>query len=87
MASAIGDRLARLASEEGQLLAVTHSPQVAARGNLHYLIAKSSSGTVTKTSVVELDPSGRQEEIARMLSGAQITSEARAQADRLLEGV
>ncbi|MDJ0977918.1 MAG: DNA repair protein RecN [Erythrobacter sp.] len=87
VASAIGERLARLASEEGQLLAVTHSPQVAARGGLHYLIAKSSSGTVTKTSVVELDPPGRQEEIARMLSGAEITSEARAQADRLLEGV
>ncbi|MEL6542009.1 MAG: DNA repair protein RecN [Pseudomonadota bacterium] len=87
VASAIGERLARLADEEGQLLAVTHSPQVAARGSLHYLIAKSSSGTVTKTSVVELDQSGRQEEIARMLSGAEITSEARAQADRLLEGV
>ncbi|MEO0590193.1 MAG: DNA repair protein RecN, partial [Pseudomonadota bacterium] len=87
VASAIGERLARLAAEEGQLLAVTHSPQVAARGSLHYLIAKSSSGIVTKTSVVELDPSGRQEEIARMLSGAEITSEARAQADRLLEGV
>jgi len=87
VASAIGERLARLAQQEGQLLAVTHSPQVAARGSLHYLIAKSSSGTVTKTSVIELDPSGRQEEIARMLSGAEITSEARAQADRLLEGV
>jgi len=87
VASAIGERLARLAEAEGQLLAVTHSPQVAARGGLHYLIAKSSSGTVTKTGVVELDASGRQEEIARMLSGAEITSEARAQADRLLEGV
>ena len=87
VASAIGERLARLASAEGQLLAVTHSPQVAARGNQHYLIAKSSKGTVTKTGVVELDASGRQEEIARMLSGAEITSEARAQADRLLEGV
>ena len=87
VASAIGERLARLADDEGQLLAVTHSPQVAARGGLHYLIAKSSSGTVTKTSVVELDSGGRQEEIARMLSGAEITSEARAQADRLLEGV
>ncbi len=87
VASAIGDRLARLAKEEGQLLAVTHSPQVAARGGQHYLIAKSSSGTVTKTGVVELDASGRQEEIARMLSGAEITSEARAQADRLLEDV
>ena len=86
VASAIGDRLARLAGG-GQLLAVTHSPQVAARGGTHYLIAKSSKGTVTKTSVALLDQDGRQEEIARMLSGAEITSEARAQADRLLEGV
>jgi len=87
VASAIGERLARLASQEGQLLAVTHSPQVAARGGQHYLIAKASSGTVTKTSVVLLDHTGRQEEIARMLSGAEVTPEARAQADRLLEGV
>ena len=86
VASAIGERLARLA-DGGQLLAVTHSPQVAARGSTHYVIAKSSEGTVTKTSVALLDAAGRQEEIARMLSGAEITSEARAQADRLLEGV
>ncbi|MCW1384155.1 DNA repair protein RecN [Novosphingobium sp. KCTC 2891] len=84
VASAIGERLARLA-HGGQLLAVTHSPQVAARGNAHYLIAKSSEGTVTRTSVTLLDSAGRQEEIARMLSGAEITAEARAQADRLLE--
>ena len=86
VASAIGERLARLASG-GQLLAVTHSPQVAARGGTHYLIAKSSEGVVTRTSVARLDSAGRQEEIARMLSGAEITAEARAQADRLLEGV
>ena len=86
VASAIGERLARLASG-GQLLAVTHSPQVAARGGTHYLIEKSSEGTVTRTSVTLLDPAGRQEEIARMLSGAEITIEARAQAARLLEGV
>jgi DNA repair protein RecN (Recombination protein N) len=86
VASAIGERLARLASD-GQLLAVTHSPQVAARGGRHYVIAKSSQGTVTRTSVHLLDAEGRQEEIARMLSGAEITAEARAQADRLLEGV
>ena len=86
VASAIGERLARLASG-GQLLAVTHSPQVAARGVTHYVIAKSSEGTVTRTSVALLDAAGRQEEIARMLSGAEITAEARAQADRLLEGV
>ncbi len=94
VASAIGERLARLAhggtegeAPRGQLLAVTHSPQVAARGARHYLIAKTSEGTVTRTSVRLLDQAGRQEEIARMLSGAEITSEARAQADRLLEGV
>jgi len=86
VASAIGDRLARLAAE-GQLLAVTHSPQVAARGQQHYVIAKSSQGVVTRTSVSLLDAAGRQEEIARMLSGAEITDEARAQADRLLERV
>ena len=86
VASAIGARLARL-SQDGQLLAVTHSPQVAARGKRHYLIAKSSEGTVTRTSVDLLDEGGRQEEIDRMLSGEEVTPEARAQADRLLEGV
>jgi len=84
VASAIGERLARLAAG-GQLLAVTHSPQVAARGNRHYMIAKSSEGTVTRTSVHLLDHAGRRQEIARMLSGAEVTPEARAQADRLLE--
>jgi DNA repair protein RecN (Recombination protein N) len=86
VASAIGERLARLASG-GQLLAVTHSPQVAARGAQHYLIAKASEGTVTRTSVALLDEAARKEEIARMLSGAEVTDEARAQADRLLERV
>jgi DNA repair protein RecN (Recombination protein N) len=86
VASAIGERLARLARST-QLLAVTHSPQVAAKGAAHYLIAKSSEGTVTKTGVEELDADGRRQEIARMLSGAVVTDEARAQARRLLEVV
>lgn len=84
VASAIGERLARLAKNT-QLLAVTHSPQVAAKGDVHYFIAKSSEGTVTRTGVARLDDGGRRQEIARMLSGAEITDEARAQADRLLE--
>ncbi|AXB77088.1 DNA repair protein RecN [Novosphingobium sp. P6W] len=84
VADAIGERLSRLASS-GQLLAVTHSPQVAARGDRHYMIAKSSQGTVTRTSVTPLTAAERKEEIARMLSGAQVTDEARAQADRLLQ--
>lgn len=87
VASAIGERLARLASAGKQLLAVTHSPQVAAKGQAHYFIAKSSEGTVTRTGVVRLDSEGRRQEIARMLSGAEITAEAKAQAARLMEGV
>jgi DNA repair protein RecN (Recombination protein N) len=86
VAAAIGERLARLATRT-QLLAVTHSPQVAARGRAHYFIAKSSQGTVTRTGVVLLDSEARRQEIARMLSGAEVTDEARAQAERLLEVV
>ena len=67
------------------MLVVTHSPQVAARGGQHYFIAKSSDGIVTRTGVIALDTVARREEIARMLSGATITDEARAQAERLLE--
>ena len=84
VASAIGERLQRLA-EGTQLLVVTHSPQVAARGAQHLLIAKSHEGTVTRTGVRALGEAERREEIARMLSGAAVTEEARAQADRLLE--
>jgi DNA repair protein RecN (Recombination protein N) len=84
VASAIGERLHRLASS-AQLLVVTHSPQVAARGAAHLLIAKRNDGVVTRTGVRQLDDAERREEIARMLSGATITDEARAQADRLIE--
>jgi DNA repair protein RecN (Recombination protein N) len=84
VASAIGDRLARLA-ERTQVLVVTHSPQVAARGRRHLLIAKRHDGVVTRTGVTPLSPDERREEIARMLSGAEITDEARAQAARLIE--
>ncbi len=83
VASAIGDRLARLASGR-QVLVVTHSPQVAARGGEHLLIAKNSDGLVTRTNLRTLDAVERQEEIARMLSGAEVTDEARAQAARLV---
>ncbi|NIJ19835.1 DNA repair protein RecN (Recombination protein N) [Sphingomonas naasensis] len=83
VASAIGERLARLSSS-AQVLVVTHSPQVAARGAQHLLIAKSHDGIVTRTGVTPLDAGQRREEIARMLSGAEITPEARAQAERLL---
>ena len=83
VASAIGERLARLA-EGGQVLVVTHSPQVAARGASQWRIVKTSVGDETRTDVVQLSDTERREEIARMLSGATITEEARAQAGRLL---
>ena len=83
VASAIGDRLARLATT-AQVLVVTHSPQVAARGRHQWRIAKAVDGTVTRTGVVQLDATARREEIARMLSGTEVTDEARAQAARLL---
>jgi len=84
VASAIGERLSRLAGRS-QLLVVTHSPQVAARADRQWLIAKSHDGMVTRTGVRPLDTAERREEIARMLSGAEITDEARAQAKRLIE--
>ena len=84
VASAIGERLARLA-RDAQVLVVTHSPQVAARAAHHYRIEKSHGSEGTRTSVRKLTPEERCEEIARMLSGAAITDEARAQAARLME--
>lgn len=84
VASAIGERLARLA-RDSQVLVVTHSPQVAARASNHYRIEKSHGDGATRTIVRRLDAEERREEIARMLSGASITEEARAQASRLLD--
>jgi len=84
VASAIGERLARLA-EQSQVLVVTHSPQVAARASHHYRIEKSHGADGTRTTVRKLSDEERREEIARMLSGASITEEARAQASRLLD--
>ena len=85
-AAAVGERLARL-SDDLQVLVVTHSPQVAARGRDHWRVAKfvDPEGR-TATSIVNLPHSERREELARMLSGAEITDEARAAATRLLEG-
>ncbi|WP_395623219.1 DNA repair protein RecN [Sphingomonas daechungensis] len=84
VASAIGERLARLALQS-QVLVVTHSPQVAARAAHHFRIEKSHGPEGTRTTVRRLDDAERREEIARMLSGAAVTDEARAQAARLLE--
>ncbi|CAN5593292.1 DNA repair protein RecN [soil metagenome] len=85
VADAVGQRLARLA-DGLQVLAVTHSPQVAARADGHFLISKADVSDAERavTRVNALKPDSRREEIARMLSGARITEEARAQAERLI---
>ncbi len=84
-AAAAGERLARLA-EDMQVLVVTHSPQVAARGHAHWRVEKSSAGAATTTTASQLDTELRQEEIARMLAGRDITDEARAAAAALMAG-
>jgi DNA repair protein RecN (Recombination protein N) len=87
VADAIGQRLARLARRV-QVMAVTHAPQVAARAESHFLIAKEGvrgAEDRVATRVIPLDEAPRREEIARMLAGATITEEARAAAARLLE--
>ena len=83
VADAVGARLARLA-EGVQVLVVTHSPQVAARGERHMRVLKESAKTSARAEVETLAGAARREEIARMLSGARITDEARAAAQSLI---
>jgi DNA repair protein RecN (Recombination protein N) len=84
-ASAVGERLARLAKAV-QILVVTHSPQVAARAAHHWKVAKATKAGETTTKVVPLDADASCEEIARMLAGDKVTAEARAAAQRLIAG-
>lgn len=83
-AAAVGERLAKLAAGV-QVLVITHSPQVAALAATHWRVSKSDARNETRTMVEPLDPHQRREEIARMISGAKITEEARRAADKLLE--
>ncbi|MDP3174589.1 MAG: DNA repair protein RecN, partial [Phenylobacterium sp.] len=83
VADAVGLRLRRLATE-AQVLVVTHSPQVAARADAHWRIAKAGEGERLRTLVEALSPADREEEIARMLAGAQVTDAARAAARALM---
>lgn len=82
-AQAVGDRLAKLA-EQVQVLVVTHSPQVASKGNNHFKVEKSTKNNITTTHVQKLSKEQKLEEIARMLSGSSITDEARAAAKVLI---
>ena len=83
-ASAVGERLARLATDV-QILVVTHSPQVAARGSYHLRVLKETKARQAATRIEVLDAAARQEEIARMLAGAQVTDAARKAALSLIE--
>ena len=84
-ADAVGRRLASLA-KGGQVLVVTHSPQVAALGAHHWRVEKRVSAGMTTSTVTPLPSSDRVDEIARMLSGDTITEEARGAARALLAG-
>jgi len=84
-ADAVGRRLARLAAR-GQVLVVTHSPQVAARGAHHWQVTKRVDCEETLSAVTPLDGAARVDEIARMLSGDRVTPEARAAAEKLIAG-
>ena len=84
-ADAVGRRLSALAAN-GQVLVVTHSPQVAAQGAHHWRVAKAVSKGITTSTVVPLSPPERVNEVARMLAGDQVTDAARAAAEALLAG-
>ncbi|QTN35906.1 DNA repair protein RecN [Cognatishimia activa] len=85
-ADAVGRRLSSLA-KGGQILVVTHSPQVAALGAHHWRVEKRVEGDVTLSTVVPLDEQERVDEIARMVSGDVVTDPAREAAKALLAGV
>jgi len=84
-ADAVGRRLVRVAAK-GQVLVVTHSPQVAARAAHHWQVSKRVADGQTLSTVRPLSGASRVDEIARMLSGDRVTSEARAAAQALMAG-
>ncbi len=83
-ADAVGKRLKAL-SEKLQILVVTHQPQIAAKANTHFKISKIISDNKAKTKIKKLDKQDREQEIARMLSGEEISLEAVSAAKSLIE--
>ena len=84
-AAIVGRKLQRLAAG-GQILAVTHLPQVASRGNLHLEVKKEVHAGRTRVDVHRLDHERRIEEVARMLAGEEVTDASRSAAAELLAG-
>jgi len=83
VAASIGERLAKL-GKELQVFVVTHLPQVAAQATTHMRVLKEAKGGANLTNVRILEAEERRDELARMLSGAELTDEARAQAIKLM---
>jgi DNA repair protein RecN (Recombination protein N) len=86
VAEIVGQKL-RALGETRQVLCVTHQPQVAAQGHTHYRVSKAEAAGMTQSAVQKLGSKERQEEVARMLGGVEVSKEARAAARRLLDGV
>jgi DNA repair protein RecN (Recombination protein N) len=86
IAGIVGQKL-RALGERRQVLCVTHLPQVSAQGHAHYRVSKAAAGGVTQSEVQLLDARQRREELARMLGGVEVSDEARAAAQRLLQDV
>ena len=86
VAEIVGQKLRALGAKR-QVLCVTHQPQVAAQGHAHYRVSKAEADGMTQSAVRRLDAKERQEELARMLGGVEVSKEARAAAKRLLENV
>ncbi|NUO76754.1 MAG: DNA repair protein RecN [Lysobacter sp.] len=86
VAEIVGQKLRALGNSR-QVLCVTHLPQVAAQGHAHYRVSKTASEGVTQSAVQRLDAKQREEELARMLGGVELTKEVRAAAKRLLADV
>ncbi len=85
VADAMGRRL-KLLSKDSQVLSITHSPQIAAHSNYHLVVRKVHTDKNTETGINFLDhQDDREQEIARMISGASITNEAKAAASKLLK--
>ncbi|MCF8827024.1 DNA repair protein RecN [Xanthomonas campestris] len=84
VADIVGQKL-RALGEERQVLCVTHLPQVAAKGHAHYRVSKAPVDGMTQSAVELLGPQARQEELARMLGGVEVSKEARAAARKLLQ--
>ena len=85
-ADAVGRRLLKLAESNAQVLAVTHSPQVAALADTHFIVSKETNNESALSNVNEVNGKNRVEEIARMISGNRVTDEAREASRVLIAG-